>query len=345
MEPRLIADIGGTFARFALETAPGKFEATQSLECAQFADFAGALRHYLDSATKTHIRHAAIAIANPVSGDEVRMTNYHWQFSIEAVRKKLGLETLVVVNDFTALAMAVPKLRRADQRRAIGEGVSKEASVIGVLGAGSGLGVSGLIPADRGWVALGTEGGHASVAPRNSQEAQILQFAWRQYEHVSFERLLSASGIELMYRALANLRALTVEPLSAPEITRRALAHEDELCVDTTEQFCLFMGTAASNLALTLGALGGVFIGGGIVPRLGDFFDQSGFRARFENKGRFSKYLQQIPTFILPNRKLRLLVPLLFWALNFRAYAWRVAPIYLNALNATAPTCQMPNKK
>ena len=149
------------------------------------------------------IAHAAIAIANPVEGDQVRMTNYHWQFSIEEMRQRLGLDTLVVVNDFTALAMALPRLSPGDVRQ-IGGGEARMPNVIGLLGSGSGLGVSGLIPAGDGWIALGTEGGHTTFAPRDEREIVILRHAWKQFDHVSFERLLSGPGLELMYRALAE---------------------------------------------------------------------------------------------------------------------------------------------
>jgi glucokinase len=297
--PRLVADIGGTYARFTLETAPGLFERTATLRCADHADFHAAVSAYLTAHATEHIAHAAVAIANPVEGDEVRMTNYHWQFSIEAMREKLGFDTLVVVNDFTALAMALPRLASGD-RRQVGGGQAREHSVVGILGSGSGLGVSGLIPADDGWIALGTEGGHTSFSPRDERELAILQFAWKTLPHVSFERLLSGPGLELIYRALAD-RAGTraAKGLSAPEITRRALANSDAVCVETLDAFCAMLGTAAANLAVTLGALGGIYIGGGIVPRLGDTFDRSRFRQRFEDKGRFSAYLAQIPTWVI----------------------------------------------
>ena len=299
VSPRLLADIGGTYARFTLETAPGRFEHAATLRCADHADFHAAVSAYLKTLAADRIAHAAVAIANPVEGDEVRMTNYHWQFSIEAMREKLGFDTLVVVNDFTALAMALPRLDSND-RRQVGGGQARERSVVGILGSGSGLGVSGLIPADDGWIALGTEGGHTSFSPRDERELSILHFAWKDLPHVSFERLLSGPGLELIYRALAA-RAGTraAKGLSAPEITRRALAANDAVCVDTLDAFCAILGTAAANLAVTLGALGGIFIGGGIVPRLGQYFDRSRFRQRFEDKGRFSAYLAQIPTWVI----------------------------------------------
>jgi glucokinase len=296
--PRLIADIGGTFARFALETAPGRFERAASLRCAEHADFEAAVTAYLAPLHPPALRHAAIAIANPVEGDQVRMTNYHWRFSIEAMRQRLGLQTLVVVNDFTALAMAVPRLA-PQQRRQVGGGEARERSVIGVIGAGSGLGVSGLIPAENGWVALGTEGGHASFAPRDEREIAILRRAMAEYPHVSSERLLSGMGLELIHRTLREEAGLKPEALSAPEITRRALAGDDAPCAETLDIFCAMLGTAAGNLAVTLGAMGGIYIGGGIVPRLGEYFDRSRFRARFEDKGRFRDYVKVIPTFVI----------------------------------------------
>jgi glucokinase len=296
--PRLIADIGREYARFALETAPAHFEHMASLRCAEHADFHVAVSAYLAMLPAVNLRHAAVAIANPVEGDQVRMTNYHWRFSIEDMRERLGLQTLVVVNDFTALAMAVPRLA-PNQRRQVGGGELRERSVVGVLGAGSGLGVSGLIPANDGWIALGTEGGHASFAPRDEREIAILEYGLTEFPHVSFERVLSGPGLELVYRALSRRAGRPAEALAAPEITHRALANADPLCVETLDTFCAVMGTAAANLAVTLGAFGGIYIGGGIVPRLGDYFDRSMFRSRFQDKGRFGDYLKPIPTLVI----------------------------------------------
>ncbi len=300
--PRLLADIGGTYARFALEVAPGEFAHPASLRCSEHVDFHAVVSAYLaglPGGVPVDIRNAAVAIANPVAGDEVRMTNYHWRFSIEQMREKLKFDNLVVVNDFTALAMALPGLL-PNQRRQVGGGAVVPRSVLGLIGAGSGLGVSGLIPAgEDGWIALGTEGGHSSFSPHDERELAILQFAWRQHGHVSFERLLSGPGIELIHRALCVIAGKPYQPLAAPEITRLGLAGEDATCAETLEVFCGVLGTAAANLAVTQGAFGGVYIGGGIVPRLGTYFDQSPFRSRFEDKGRFTDYMKGIPTFVI----------------------------------------------
>ncbi len=306
-QPRLIADVGTTYAHFALETAKGRFEHVTTLRCAEFSDLQSAMSHYLNLVKPVQVVHAAAAVANPVVGDIVTMTNYHWQFSIEQTRVALGLETLVVVNDYTALAMAIPRLGPSDLKQ-IGTAAAPlsvdpvnpvEKKVSGIIGPGSGLGMSGLIPAGDGWLSLGSEGGHCSFAPHNELEIAVLRYAWKSYSHVSFERLLSGPGIELMYRALADHRQVQGLDLTAPEITERALSGSDPVCMAALDIFCDLLGTAAANLAVTLGATGGIYIGGGIVTRLADYFERSGFRSRFEEKGRFTKYLASIPTWLI----------------------------------------------
>jgi glucokinase len=300
---RLLADIGGTNARFALETAPGRIERVEVLACGAWPTMAQALQAYLAlpgvaAAAGGPIRHAALAIANPVDGDMVRMTNHHWEFSIEALRRACGFDTLLVVNDFSALARALPQLA-PEHKRQVGGGAARAGSPLGLLGAGTGLGVSGLIPAGTGYSVLRSEGGHVTFAPANETEVAILQHAWREFAHVSAERLLSGAGVELIYRALARQRGRVPEPLAGPEISRRALAGECALCDEVLEVFCGMLGTVAGNLAVTLGAQGGIYIGGGIVPRLGARFDASSFRRRFEAKGRFAGYLAQVPTYVI----------------------------------------------
>jgi glucokinase len=301
--PRLLADVGGTNARFALELAPGRIEHIHVLAGANYATLADALKAYLAlpdvAAAAGHgIRHGAIAIANPVNGDFVKMTNHHWEFSIEAMRQAVGFDVLVVANDFTALARSLPLLA-AGQKRQVGGGTPQAGAPLGLIGAGTGLGVSGLIPSASGWTALLSEGGHVTFSPMNPEEVAILQYAWTEFPHVSAERLLSGVGIELIYRALAAQRGAAEPVLAAPEIARRALAGDCPLCDTVIEHFCTMLGTIAGNLGVTLGATGGIYIGGGIVPRLGERFDRSGFRARFEEKGRFHNYLAAIPTYVI----------------------------------------------
>lgn len=296
--PRLIADIGATHARFALETSVGHFEHVQVLPCADYAGIVPLIKSYLSNVPSVKIQHAAFAIANPVDGDAVQMTNRDWRFSIESVRREFGLYTLLIVNDFTALAMALPQLR-ADDTLQIGGEAPVAKSVIGVLGPGTGLGVSGLIPTADGFVTLGSEGGHVNFAPCDEREYEVLRFAWKEWQHVSAERLISGPGIELIYRALAQLRGQPDTALASRDIVEKAVRDRDTLCTEVIDVFCGMLGSFAANLAVTLGALGGIYIGGGIVPRILPLFTESQFRQRFEAKGRFSQYLRQIPVYVI----------------------------------------------
>ena len=224
--PRLLADVGGTNARFAIETAPLQFEQVRVLACAEHASLAAAIKAYLGGIGSTYgeIRHAAVAIANPVDGDVVAMTNHHWSFSIAALRYELGFDALSVVNDFTALAMALPYLTPA-HRVQVGGGVPVPGRTVGLIGPGTGLGVSGIVPFGPHWVPLASEGGHASFAPGDEQEFAILHQLWKELGgHVSAERLLSGPGLEAIHRTLSG------KSLPASEITRLALAGGDDDC-------------------------------------------------------------------------------------------------------------------
>jgi glucokinase len=296
--PRLLADIGATHARLGLETAPGVLGQVAVLRCDDFDGIIPLLHAYLEQHPGGRIHHAAFALANPISGDFIRMTNRDWQFSTDAVRRALGLSTLLIVNDFTALAMALPGFQPKDLLQ-IGGGAPQTHAVSGVLGPGTGLGVSGVIPTIDGFVTLGSEGGHVNFAPSDEREFAILQYAWREWQHVSNERLISGPGIELIYRALAERNGVDAPARSTADIVSAALDAHDPLCLEVLETFAGMLGSAAANLAVTLGAFGGMFIGGGIVPRLGTWFAQSPFRARFEAKGRFRDYIAQIPTYII----------------------------------------------
>jgi glucokinase len=296
--PRLLADIGATHARFALESAPGVLRNVAVLLCDDYPGIVPLLNAYLAQTGGVRISHAAFALANPISGDFIRMTNRDWQFSTDEVRRTLGLTTLLIVNDFTALAMALPGFK-PDELLQIGEGKPQPHAVAGVLGPGTGLGVSGVIPTVDGFVTLGSEGGHVNFAPADEREFAILQYAWREWQHVSNERLISGPGMEIIYRALAQRNGVDAPARNAADIVSGALEQNDPLCLEVLECFAGMLGGAAANLAVTLGAFGGIFIGGGIVPRVAQWFATSPFRARFEAKGRFSDYLAQIPTYVI----------------------------------------------
>jgi glucokinase len=298
--PRLVADIGGTNARFALERGPGSIEATETLACADYPRFQDAARAYLQRhrTPAAPVRHAVIAIANPVEGDHVKMTNHCWEFSLQAARAELGLETLLAVNDFAALAMALPQLA-ASELVQVGGGAPALDGAIGLVGAGTGLGVAGLLPAHGRWNVLQSEGGHVAFSPADRREQDILAYCWQRWDHVSAERLVSGPGLALIHEALRARAGLAPAPLEPAVIVERGLIGADPLCADTLDSFCGMLGTVAANLAVTLCARGGIYIGGGVVPRLGEWFARSPFRARFENKGRFSSFAARIPCFVI----------------------------------------------
>jgi len=296
--PRLLADIGGTNARFALELAPGEFSLIKVLQCDEHGSTEAALRTYLDAAGEAgrQVRHAAIGIATPVLGDQVKLTNHAWSFSIEALRRGFSFKTLLVMNDFTALAHALPRLSAADLMQVGGRATTGTAP-LGLIGPGTGLGMAGLIPCDGGHVALAGEGGHTSFSPQDDDEAQVWQFAHARFGHVSVERLLSGPGLALIHEAIRA--PADGAPLSPAAITRLALAGTDPACCKAMSMFCAMLGNAAADLALTIGARSGIYIGGGIVPRLGARFAQSPFRRRFEDKGRMRAYLADIPVYVI----------------------------------------------
>lgn len=296
--PNLIADIGGTNARFALAFPDGRIGSECILSGADYPDLIQAAAAYLREVAGPRPRRAAVAVATPISGDWIQFTNSPWSFSTEAARQALGLEQLLIINDFTALALALPLLG-PDERRQVSEGTAVEKAPIGLIGPGTGLGVSGLVWSGHHWIPLETEGGHVTFSACDEREWAIYRVLQRRFDHVSPERLLSGPGLVNLYTALAELEGWSAEDLVPADITDRALTGSCRHCVEVLELFCGMLGTAAGNLALTLGARGGVYIGGGIVPRLGDFFDRSAFRARFEAKGRFSDYLATIPTWVI----------------------------------------------
>lgn len=297
--PRLLGDIGGTNARFAIQLSPGApIDRIVTLQCANYPGPLEAMQAYLVQTGVPAPRNAAIGVANPVSGDLLRLTNNAWSFSIEQTRQALGLERLLFINDFAALALSLPHLEEND-RHQIGHGDSVEGAAIGVLGPGTGLGVAGLLASPGGHIAIDGEGGHVSLSPHTDEELAITALLLRQYGHVSAERVLSGPGLVTLYQALTQVRGLPAGNLTAPEIAGAARSGNDPLCVDTLACFCALLGSTAGNLALTLGARGGIFLGGGILPGMLDFLERSAFRARFEAKGRFATYLEKIPTFVI----------------------------------------------
>lgn len=297
---RLLADVGGTNARLAWQDGHGApIEHIQVLPVAEHASLQAAIRVYLGGLGRQPAA-AAIAMANPVTGDLVSMTNHDWSFSQAALRDELGLTTLRVLNDFTALALALPHLP-AHELRQVGGGAAVPGAAIGLLGAGTGLGVSGLLPDGAGgWVPIAGEGGHVTLPAATARERVVMDALVRRHGHASAERVASGTGLLETCQILCEADGVDARAFtSAAAVTQAALQGRHPQALEALQIFCGVLGAVAGNLALTLGARGGVYIGGGVVPRLGAWFDSSPFRERFEAKGRFEGYLSQIPVWVI----------------------------------------------
>ncbi|CNF75962.1 glucokinase [Yersinia bercovieri] len=298
----LVGDVGGTNARLALcAVATGEISQAKTysgLECDSLEDV---IRQYLSEHTVT-ITDACIAIACPITDDWVAMTNHTWAFSIAAMKQNLGLNHLEVINDFTAVSMAIPVLSEQDVLQ-FGGTAPQPGKPIAVYGAGTGLGVAHLVNVDRRWISLPSEGGHVDFAPNSEEEDRILAVLRQELGHVSAERVLSGPGLVNLYRAIVISDARLPENLAPKDVTERALADSCTDCRRALSLFCVIMGRFGGNLALNLSTFGGVYIAGGIVPRFMEFFKASGFRGAFEDKGRFKDFLHDIPVYMITHQQ------------------------------------------
>lgn len=308
----LIADIGGTNARFALapikqfETADTltlseqELIAPSALNGAEYSSILEAIESYLDSIADDYPRpeHAVMAIACPTDKDQVTMTNHTWSFSVSELKASLGLVSLKFINDYNAMANAIPHMDGDDLVK-VGGGVAVKGMPIAVTGPGTGLGLAALAFSEQGPITLETEGGHAHFAATTDTEIDILKYLLTKYSRVSNERLISGMGLENIYQGLCNAKGQTVVELTAPEISNAALEKTDSVAEEALASFCAITGSYAGDVALTIGAKGGVYITGGIVPRFIEYFKDSQFRARFESKARMSSFVETIPTYVV----------------------------------------------
>lgn len=296
----LIADIGGTHVRFAIVEAEGPPLEPMTMRCADYHGPAEAAKAYLAAVRPAGtVTRAAFAVASAISGDRIDLTNSPWGFSVEETRQRLGFQRLDVVNDFTAVALSVRHLAPEDLRK-LGGGEPVPKTPIAVLGPGTGLGVSGLVPAaDGSWVALATEGGHITMPAADERDSALLSYLRARIDHVSAERVLSGPGLVHLYEAVTALGNRSAAYTTPDAISQRGLDNSCPLCREALDTFFAMLGTVTGNLALTMGARGGVFVAGGILPRMADAFAASAFRRRFEAKGRFQAYLAPIPTWLV----------------------------------------------
>jgi len=300
----LVADIGGTNIRLALSDSNNNISDIATYQCGNFSCLFDVIQGYLVEKGITNFRiNACLAIACPVDTDIISMTNLPWQFSQTELKNALKLNSLLLINDYTAIAMAIPMLSNK-QKVKIGGGKALPDKAIAVCGPGTGLGVANLLPLANKWYCFGGEGGHVDYAAIDEQEIEVLQYLKSIKQRVSYEQLLSGYGLEQIYQALLcihpeNSSTENIIELSAKEISTQALAESCLLCQRALDLFCKVLGSFAGNLALTMNSQGGVYIAGGIVPRFIDYLSHSDFRQRFESKGRMSALNKEIATFVI----------------------------------------------
>ncbi|MHB0775760.1 glucokinase [Halomonas sp. WWR20] len=296
--PALIGDIGGTNARFALVT-PGELQPhdIQTLPCAAYAGLEDAVRAYLDQVGAEAPREACLAFACPVHDDIVKMTNNDWCFSKREVKASLGLDLFKVINDFTAQALGVPHVAASDLV-AIGAGEAEPGRTRLVMGPGTGLGVAGLFPGQHAWIPLSTEGGHITFAPTDERELDLVRYFRQRYGRVSVERMLCGQGLLDLYMAHVSLRGEHPRYNTPAEVTGAARA-SDPLAREAVMRFLKILGDVTGDAALMMGARGGVYLCGGILPRMLEWLPRSRFREAFADKGRMGAFNAGIPTWVV----------------------------------------------
>jgi len=296
----LLGDVGGTHIRFAWAADNGAARDASIFFTSAFASFEDALTRFLENEGRPVVHAAAFCAAGPAIGGRIAMTNIGWSVSEETLARVLGTPRVRVTNDFTAAALGLPHLRRGDLVP-LGGGEGDPDAPIALLGPGTGLGISGLVPDGHGgFVPIAGEGGHADLAPASDREIAVVFHLLREHGHVSAERVLSGGGLETLYLALAALDgAAHTRRLTAPDIAKAAREGRDRLAVETLALFTGWLGAVAGDVALTLGARGGVYVAGGIVPKWGALFDAGLFRRRFEAKGRLRGFLAPIPAYLV----------------------------------------------
>ncbi len=300
MNHYLVADIGGTNARLGLVTTEGnEVFGIERMSNKDYPRLVDVIHEYLGKAQCiVHPRKACFAVASPVAGDSIRFTNNSWSFSISELKGILGLDYLKVINDFEAVARSIPYLGAREVFR-VGDGEAVPHQPIAVLGPGTGLGMAALVPAHPKPIPLATEGGHASFAALDEFEEFLARKLREKLGFVSNEDLLSGNGLVHVYEGVCAYRQQELVRMDAAAISEAGLSEKSPLCREALERFCAILGSVAGDYALQVGAKGGVYIAGGIVPRFPEFVAQSRFRERFMAKGRFRSYLSAIPTYLV----------------------------------------------
>jgi glucokinase len=304
--PVLIADVGGTNVRFALAAVDRRPPlVTDSIRRYRVADFpsldAAAAQYLRETGEKP--RRAVFAIAGHIDNGEVRATNSPWRIVAEEARRALDLDAVRLVNDFAAQGMCLPLLD-ANDIAVVGKPAApvigrRDPQTFAVVGPGTGLGVGALLLRDGRFSALETEGGHCGYAPGTAEEIEILQHLAKRFGHVSNERLISGGGLANLHQALTDMAGEPPQELSPEQITGAAQDGSDALCVRAVEVFCAVFGAVAGDVALNLGGWDGVWLAGGLPPLLLPWLRGEAFRRRFEDKGRLSGAMRDVPTVVI----------------------------------------------
>lgn len=292
MTTLLLADIGATQARFAILSS-SSLGPVSSLAVAAFQTIESALRHFLDLQAGVRFDGAILAVAGPIEAGRCVMTNSRWVIDTAQLQALFGFRSVRLINDLVALAYALPLLTSTDVSE-IGFGKAAVGEPVAVVAPGTGLGMACLL-GGQGERALASEGGHATLAASNARQAAMITVLQRRFGHVSAERVLSGAGIVNLYAAIGEIEGVEANALTPAQITRAALDGTCALCCEALDAFCAFLGAVAGDAALMFGARGGIYVGGGIVPRIIDYIGQTSFRMHFEAKGRFSGYLATVP--------------------------------------------------
>ncbi len=296
----IVADVGGTNARFALAVLVDgdinniKLVQRQTYPSAEFASLQDVLKQYISDESLQACKKVSIAVAGPIKQGQANVTNLGWNFSVSELEQQFELDRCELLNDFAAFAFSGPFLP-ADQIVEIKSGEADPTAPIAAIGPGTGFGVAQLVPTKDSFQVVACEGGHVNIPVVNELQFKVLQYAQTQHQVVSVEHLLSGTGLALLYKGVAAAQGLDAKDYTSADVSTKALSGEDDICLQTLNLFCDWLGMVAGNIALTQGAKGGVMIGGGVLPRFVEFFKASKFNHNFDDKGIMSHFVKDIP--------------------------------------------------
>lgn len=294
----LVADVGGTNIRLGIANLDDlSVSQILSYQCADFGNIDGAIQKYIDDSGAS-FELACIDVATAVTGDVVSLTNNHWEFSQDKLKEQFGLTKLIVINDFTAIAMSVPSIPD-DKKVQLGGDKAVSNKPIAIYGAGTGLGVAHMVHSGTKWLPLEGEGGHVDYAPVEEDEIAVLTELQKKYHRVSAEQVLSGLGLVQIYQSLCAWKGLEAKAYEPADVSKHGIDGTDKIAEQSMKIFCRVLGSFGGNLALNLKTYGGVYIAGGIVPRFIEYVKQSDFRRRFDDKGRLSRVVVDIPVYIV----------------------------------------------